>query len=271
MNIYCETAGVTILALVGAALGLWFSRLPRYYWTLGYFIPLAIIGMIGAARWSSYFEFLPPFSWLVAGRKTFALIGFVASMVLTTPLSRLRKRRERVFVALFLLVAVSCISIWPFLAPAFNRTYLASLKTRIDADHICIQNTSYTCGPASAVTALRRLGFSADEGELALLAHTSAAIGTPPTVLCQILRDRYAREGLSCQYQRFHDIKELDNGAITLAVVKFGLLVDHYVAVLEVQGDNVIVGDPLTGKDVIAFDQFRSKWRFTGVVLRRML
>jgi hypothetical protein len=56
------------------------------------------------------------------------------------------------------------VAIVPFLAPAFNRGYLAGLKTRIDADGVCRQSSEYTCGPAAAVTALRKLGLPAEEG-----------------------------------------------------------------------------------------------------------
>src|SRR6266550_1588733 len=43
MNPWLETSGVLLLGIVGVALGCWFSRLPKPYWTLGYFIPLSLI------------------------------------------------------------------------------------------------------------------------------------------------------------------------------------------------------------------------------------
>jgi hypothetical protein len=49
MNPWLETSGVLLLGIVGVALGCWFSRLPRPYWTLGYVIPLAIILLVGVA------------------------------------------------------------------------------------------------------------------------------------------------------------------------------------------------------------------------------
>ena len=47
-----------------------------------------------------------------------------------------------------------------------------------------MQSNGYNCGPAAAVTALRRLGLPAEEGELAILAHTSSAAGTSCDTLC---------------------------------------------------------------------------------------
>jgi predicted double-glycine peptidase len=50
----------------------------------------------------------------------------------------------------------------PFLVPALIKERLSNLTTRLDSNGICYQSTDYTCGPAAAVTALRRLGLQAD-------------------------------------------------------------------------------------------------------------
>jgi ABC-type bacteriocin/lantibiotic exporter with double-glycine peptidase domain len=71
------------------------------------------------------------------------------------------------------------------------------------------------------------------------------------------------------KYRAFKDILELRQAGLTLAVVKFGFLVDHFVTVLEVTDAEVIVGDPLEGLDRMTWDEFRKKWRFCGIVLKR--
>lgn len=58
-------------------------------------------------------------------------------------------------------------------AAALVQAQLRSLPTRVDPDGVCLQNTPYTCGPAAAVTALRRLRLPAEESELAKLAFIS--------------------------------------------------------------------------------------------------
>jgi predicted double-glycine peptidase len=141
--------------------------------------------------------------------------------------------------------------------------------THLDRDGICRQSSDYNCGPAAAVTALRRLGFPAEEGTIAILAHTSSAIGTPPDVLCAALQKHYGPSGLKCEYRHFRSLADLKNGHITLAVVKFGLLVDHYVTLLEITDKNVIVGDPIQGKLCYSHEQFSKKWRFVGLILSR--
>jgi hypothetical protein len=190
-------------------------------------------------------------------------------MILTTPLLKLPKRRDRIAVSVLMACVVAMTSVWPFLAPAFNRNYLANLQTRMGTDGVCLQNTDYTCGPASAVTALRKLGFRADEGEIAFLAHTSSATGTPPDILAQVLQKRYANEGLVCQYRAFKSMAELRHSGLTLAVIKFGFMVDHYVTVLEVNDQEITVGDPLNGLTKLSAADFKNDWRFVGVVLRR--
>ena len=269
MNPWLETIGVGLLGAFGVASGRWFSRLPRPYWTLGYFVPLGLILLIGLAYRFRTLEFVPPFSWLMAGRTEFVLTALAGTTVLTTPLSRLPLRRDRAAVALLMICVVSQVAVWPFLAPAFNRAELEALKTRIDPDGVCLQNTDYTCGPAAAVTALRRLGLPAEEGAIAIRCHTSTAMGTPPDMLCRALLKLYPAYGFTCQYRAFKSVEELKSAGCTLALVKFSFLLDHYVAVLHVDDRTVTVGDPLNGKRTMTHAEFARQWRFVGVVLRR--
>jgi predicted double-glycine peptidase len=203
------------------------------------------------------------------GRNKFASIGFISTMVLTTPLSRNRPPRARLLIGVLMGLVVVQTSIWPFLAPAFNRQYLASLPTRIDADGICRQSNDYNCGPAAAVTALRKLGFPAGEGEIAILAHTSSATGTPPDVLARALQERYGPEGLQSEFRVFKSVDELKQAGLTLAVIRYNFWLDHYVTVLQVTNDEVIAGDPSLGLVAFRKDAFVKKWRFVGVTLKR--
>ena len=268
-NPWVESAAAALLAVAGALLGWWFSRLPKPYWTLGYFMPLALVLIYGAAMRHPELTLVAPVSWMMMGRNKFAVFGFISTMVLTTPLSRLPQKRSRWWTALLMVVIAWTMSVWPFLAPAFNRDYLAHLQTRLDPDGICRQSNDYNCGPAAAVTALRRLGFQAEEGQIAILAHTSTATGTPPDILAQALQERYGRDGLVGEYRIFNSIAELKSAGLTLAIVKFSFLLDHYVTVLEVTDNEVVVGDPLNGKTTLTHDEFRKRWRFVGVVLSR--
>jgi hypothetical protein len=231
---------------------------------------LAVLLVVGySAHHHRRLEFVFPFSWLMGGRVVFAALAFIATMILTTALLKLPRPRERLLLALLLAWFVWQISIWPFLGPVFDRPRLASMPTVIDGDGVCRQGTAYTCGPAAAVTLLRRAGLSANESELAILARTTQALGTPPTILCRVLQNRYAADGLACRYRAFESVEELRRAGPTLAVMKFGFLADHYVAVLEVTDESVIVGDPLQGRTTISHPQFTERWRHVGIVLER--
>jgi peptidase C39-like protein len=269
MNPWFEALGVSLIAAVGVGLGRWFSRLPRPYWLIGYVVPLTLILAYILAHRVPALSLIPPFSWLVLGRNKFASMGFVATMVLTTPLSRIRPPRARLLISLLMALIVIQSSVWPFLAPAFNHNYLASLRTRIDSDGVCRQSNDYNCGPAAAVTALRRLGFPAEEGEIAILAHTSSAIGTPPDVLARALQERYGHEGLVSEYRVFRNLGELRQAGLVLAVIRYSFWMDHYVTVLEVTDREVIAGDPSLGLVRFSKESFLSRWRFVGVVLSR--
>jgi len=268
MNPWLETLGVILLAVVGGFLGLWLSRLPRPYWLLGYFLPLAALVLIALARWIPRLEFVAPMSWLMAGRTEFALCPLVGTMIFTTLMSRIPRRQLKILISI-LMVLVCAQPLWMFIAPAFNRASLARLVTRTDNNGICLQSTEYNCGPAAAVTALRKLGLPAEEGDIAILFHCAPGLGTQPDVMCEALKKRYGSQGLNCEYRYFDSISELKNDGITIAVTKFSFWVDHYVTVLEVDGDTVIVGDPLSGKQKLSREDFTQKWRLVGVVLKR--
>ena len=203
------------------------------------------------------------------GIKKFAVFGFITTMVLTTPLSRVPQKRNRIMISTLMAVIVFFMSIWPFLAPLVDRNQLSHLETRIDKDGVCLQTTDYTCGPASAVTALRKLGLPADEGKMAILSCTSFQEGTPTDMLADGLQREYGKDGLIVECRAFKNISELKQAGLTLAVVKYSFLVDHWVTVLEVTDSEVVVGDPLGGVSRLPYEEFLKKWRFIGIVLHR--
>jgi len=269
MNPWAETAGVVLIALSGAFLGRLSSRFHRPYWVLGYFIPAVLIAMLALVRFNLDLCFVRPFVWIATSRIRFVTLSLAVSMGLTVPLSRLPYKWEKLAVCVLMAGFVTWFSVFPFLVPALIRGRLANLQTRFDSNGICRQTTDYTCGPAAAVTALGRLGLAAEEGELAVLSHSSPVTGTLPACLSLALQDRYRADGLRCQYRRFDSVDQLRNAGITLAVVKDALLLDHCLAVLDVSDDAVTVADPVTGVRLMPRRQFTRIWRFSGIVLER--
>lgn len=271
MNLWFAIFSAMLCALAGTALGRWFSKLRSPYWLLGYFIPLAVILTYAVTVRFPSAPLPSPITWMLGGQKKFALLGFVVTLILTTPLSRMPQKRDRMVVSILMAAVVFLVSIWPLLTPMFNRKQLATLQTRINNEGVCLQNTEYTCGPAAAVTALRRLGLPAEEGPLAIASYTSSETGTQPDILAEALQKEYGRNGLSADYRTFKNIAELKQAGLTLVVVKFGFMVDHWVTVLEVTDSQVVIGDPLNGLEKISCDEFLQKWRFEGIVLKRKI
>ncbi len=269
MNPWFETLGIVLVILAGVAGGSRLSKFSRHYWMLCYFLSLAIIIMMVLARCSEYLKFEPPICWVAIGRIKFVILSLVVTMGLTSCLRHLPHRLEKVLVCVVMALIVVWFSVLPFLVPAIIKDRLASLPTLIDSKGICIQRTDYTCGPAAAVTALGKLDLRGNEGEIAILAHSSPVTGTLPSCLRDALENKYGSMGLKCLYRRFGSVEELKGSGITLAVVKNAFMVDHCVAVLDVSNNKITVADPVLGEISMSHEQFEKIWRFSGVVLSR--
>ncbi len=269
MTPWIETAGVTAIALFGIFIGRKFSKLKSPCWAAGYFAGLGLIGLLVMTRFAGFLSFVPPFTWVTAGRARFVVLSLAVTTGLATPLSRLPYRFEKAVVWVLMAVVVVWSSVLPFLVPALIKNELLSLDTLIDSNGICYQTKDYTCGPAAAVTALGKLGLAADEGQIAVLAHTSPVVGTLPACLSKALQGRYEGDGLHCQYRRFESVTQLKGAGITLAVLKDAFLTDHCVAVIGVSDNTVTIADPVTGRRLMSYSQFERIWRFCGIVLKR--
>jgi predicted double-glycine peptidase len=269
MNLYLAAFIALLCAVAGVALGRGFSRLRSPYWTIGYVFPLVLVFAYALAFRIPAIMFTPPFSWMMLGIKKFVMFGFVATMVLTTPLSRIPHARNRVMIMILMAVVVFYMGVWPFLAAIVDRPQLSRLKTNIDTNGVCLQTTDYTCGPAAAVTALRKLGLSADEGQIGILSCTSNQEGTPVDMLADGLKKEYRKDGLEVNCRVFKSVSELKDAGLTLAVIKYRFLEDHWVTVLGLTDSEVILGDPLAGVTRLSYEDFSSRWRFIGIVLQR--
>jgi hypothetical protein len=267
VNPWFETAAVITVTLLGIIAGKIFSGFRRPYWIIGYSLPLVLIAILAASRWSDSFTFVPPFYWLIAGRIRFIVLSLAVTIGLTTPLSRLPYKFEKFIICVLMAIVVVWFSVLPFLVPALIRDGLSKTNTIVNIDGICFQSRDYTCGPAAAVTALRILGLPAEEGEIAILSHTSPITGTLPSCLCDALQERYGDEGLKCRYRRFDDIGQLKDAGLTLAVVRDAFLSDHCVVVLDVSDRKVTIADPVLGRRSMPYEQFEKVWRFSGIVL----
>lgn len=88
-------------------------------------------------------------------------------------------------------------------------------------------------------------------------------------LLASAFQDRFGGEGLRCQNRYFETIADLEAAGLTLAVIRFGLLVDHYVVVERVEEGQVVVADPFRGHRSLTLEEFEIAWRHTGISLGR--
>jgi len=266
--IYVKTIGVLILAATGAVVGLRAGRWRKPWWLVAYIVPLTLILAIVLARRLPRLEFLAPTSWLMAGRTEFIVFGFAVPSLFATVIPKLHHKRERFLLWVLVCIYVVAQSALPFLLPAFTRGTLAAIEMAIDRDGICLQSTGYTCGAASAVTALRQLGVEAHEGELAVLSHTSR-MGTAPDLLCVAINRRFAEQGVRAECRCFGSLGDLRGKEPVLAAVRYRFLIDHFVAVLRVTDSEVVIGDPLVGREALSYDEFSNRWRRYGILVNR--
>lgn len=269
MNPWLETTGVILITALGIIIGRFSSGLRKPYWILGYILSCILILILLMARIKNELYFIQPFSWIAAGRTRYIILSLSISMGLTIPLLRLPYKWEKILVFVIMIGLITWSSILPFMVPALIKDHLSNLTTKFDKNGICRQTTKYTCGPAAAVTALDKLGLNADEGELAVLSHTSPVAGTLPALLCSALQNRYGAEGLKCKYRCFDSIEQLKKTGITLVIVKDTYFMDHCLVVLEVLDNAVAIADPVTGAKIIPYESFEKIWRYSGIVMER--
>lgn len=216
------------IGLVSIAVALWYGPV-LYHRSNGLMMTLAIPMVIGPL-----FQF--PMS-------RFLTCGIVSASVLTM-----------------------CFSGWmEFLAPALSRGELSRLETRISPTGVCIQTTPYTCGPAAAVTVLRRHGLQADEGDLALRGKASQFTGADGPGLVVAVEERFGSSGVSAESVCWQTVEELQQAGECLAVIRYDQNTDHWVAVLKITADNVLLGDPIAGRRVMKRSKFAEVW--TGEAL----
>ncbi|MCE9582185.1 MAG: hypothetical protein K8T20_06805, partial [Planctomycetes bacterium] len=116
-------------------------------------------------------------------------------------------------------------------------------------------------GAAAAATVVTKLGVPATEREMADICGTNAFTGTDEFGVARGLRQKLEGKGVHVEV-RGGDWEALRHAVLPAAVtIRFVPWIDHWVVVLEVREEVVIVGDPVRGRKVMAKEEFLSKWR----------
>ncbi|MBI9017565.1 MAG: hypothetical protein JEZ07_09935 [Phycisphaerae bacterium] len=264
---------VLALLIVVFYLSLRIARLNKKYWLSWYILNAIALFSVNAPRIFVKLSFLklgsfkPCYAissgWSPIIITSIALMAMFASIMPKIP----EKRVRRLMVVLIVIIQIRYIFL-PIVSIIYYHDELVNLKTIFDED-VCMQSTDYTCGPAAAVTALKTFGIDSTESQLALAADTVPLMGTDDRLLANAIEELFGDQGIGCSVDYFDEIGEMKDKCPILMVVKYGFMVDHFVAVLDVDEKYVVVGDPLNGKMSISHDVFKKEWRKIGIVIYR--
>ncbi len=268
MYSYLLAVGIAALLVLGAWGGRRVASLPGRWWVGVYAAGPLLAGLIYLERIGSPLAFTPPFSLLIGGRAEYVLRALVLALIAGCVAGRAQTVRWRWLPLGGMAAGTLYLGVAPFLAFPLVRGQLADCPTRV-VNGVCIQSTSYTCGPTAAVTALRALNVSAQEGDLALRAGTNPICGTPPDDLCAAVRALYGSEGVDAVYERVGSVDDLAERLPAVVVTNSSFLCDHYVAVLHIGSAGVILGDPATGLRQTDQATFARDWHGSAIVFER--
>ena len=146
--------------------------------------------------------------------------------------------------------------------------YLLPMSRPLDWTHfednwvngVCLQSSPSTCGPACAATLLRAAGIDATERELAEEALTHAA-GTETWYLARTMRRRGLAVKVCVNRGKPYLMPMPSIAAVRLRRMKGS---KHFIVLFGKGPDGWIVGDPNEGRLVLAGEDLRENYDFSG-------
>lgn len=186
-----------------------------------------------------------------------SLMGFATGwlQIRAVPKLRLSKIGTRALVP----VMLGFMLVLPYLKSVFRPLRISSLQENWQ-DGICLQSSASTCGPASAATIVRNLGSNVSEREMARLSFTCAT-GTENWYLARALR----KLGFATTFLSNSNFAALP--AIAGVRLREADNSGHFIALLERQGNRLVIGDPMIGRSTNTLAELREKYDFTGFSL----
>jgi Peptidase C39 family len=267
METLAELAAVCGLTWAGMQIG---RRLSRgRFWRWGVAVPFMIVGLVMTGHRVARLAFVAPVSWVLGAQVDPVVMAGATACLLTVLSTRMRQRRQRIALAVLMAVMVGFYGMTPLLLPIAVRGDLLAGVTTVDAHGVCLQTHGYTCGPAAAVTCLRALGVNAEEGRMAVEARCGPVVGTDGALLAQAVNRRYGAQGVRCGYRYVGTLEGLRLPAVaTVVSLRYG---GHDVAVLAVNAEEVIVADPMSGRDRWSRADFLAEWTGAAVEFEKIV
>ncbi len=125
-----------------------------------------------------------------------------------------------------------------------------------DFTNIVAQTTDYTCGPAALATLIGLLGSKSSEMQIMELAGTSMEEGTSMLGL-----KRAAKElGFDVKVKNISAEQLSKRSEMSLAYMKGGEGVDHYVVIKRFENETFFVADPAQGNVRYSFEDFADSY-----------
>ena len=143
----------------------------------------------------------------------------------------------------------------PWITPAAQSSWPAIWK-----DGVCMQRTVSTCGPCSAATLLRELGYTASERDLSIESQATIS-GTLNWLLVRALRTR----GFTVKYASPQNIDEVIPISIVGVTMPGGA--GHFITYLGRDGEHYVIGDPLAGRLRLTSAELVRRYRFDGFAI----
>jgi hypothetical protein len=287
LNLWIELVAAGLIAFAGLLAGAAVSRLGKRP-ALGTCLGVVFIILALGAGW------LIPISMynsvifaIFAGRFKFLLLAFFVPMGLSCAMPYLPYKIERYGVVVMTAMSIYVFGVFPFLGAAMAGQRLASVPASFDSNGVCLQSTSFTCGPAAAATALHRLGVDVSEGQMAVLSHSCPFIGTSDYDLMQAVSKVTSRERvmcnpaqpgvpmsigmpqkIECTYGRWDKLPSVSGRQVLLVILQQGMWMNHCVAVLKTTDKAVVFADPAEGIITLSQKHFQQLWTGRGILLQ---
>ena len=226
---------------------------------------LSLIPIIAKMTFSIFPLFearLMPVDFYSVIQREFWLPFAVLFFALASHLVPSRSRKGILAIVIILVLVVVQQTFWHLQEPD-----IYDYKGKI-TDGVCQQTAFDTCGAASMVTLLNKMGVQTSEGEMARLAMAAPGKGISPHQAAYALKRKLGELGRSEKavilVPNLKDLHDLPKPF--LAGVKFSFRTNHMVCVLETAQNNMVIGDPISvGPKKWSWDNFRMMW--SGIVI----
>ncbi len=125
---------------------------------------------------------------------------------------------------------------------------------------VCMQTCQSSCGPSSLATIYEHYGIKSSELDISKNSYTCSS----GTEIWYILR--YANEhNLNYKLKTIRTTAELDCPCIIGTKING---IGHFITVLDIVNQKLLIGDPLIGKLELGEEEFRDKYELDGLMIQ---